>query len=96
MNMWSLQQPHQATSIPQVQETKTLLYVEAKGKLQTQNFPTNLAKKTASFAHDDIVYERASTASVSSQLCDRSGGSAYGASPAEITRMGGVHWCFPA
>ena len=49
---------------------------------------TNLARKTASLAHDDIVYERASTASVSSQLCDRSGGSAYGASPAEITRRG--------
>ena len=44
--------------------------------------------ETVSPAHDDVVYERASTASVSSQLCDHSGGSAYGASPAEITRRG--------
>ena len=53
-----------------------------------QDFPTNLANCEASLAHDDVVYERAFTATVSSQLCDGSGGSAYGASPAEITRRG--------
>ena len=51
-----------------------------------QDFPTNLANCEASLAHDDVVYERAFTATVSSQLCDGSGGSACGASPAEITR----------